>query len=78
VVGSHVVHHSTLDHRDRLPAVPDIFPDQRAGGLVVFGDTAALAVEDGVDRDRSGRGQGAESGGLAPTRRLAGSLRSGA
>ena len=59
---------SPLDHRDRLPPVPDILPDQRAGGLIIFRNPAALAVEDRVDGDRAGRGKGAESGGLALTR----------
>ena len=31
MVGSDETHHPTLDHRDGLPAVPDVFPDQ--GGV---------------------------------------------
>lgn len=41
MVGAHQVHGATLDHRDGLPPGPDIFADQRAGGLVVFRDPAA-------------------------------------
>ncbi len=70
VVGADEVDLAALDHRDRLPPVPDIFADQRAGGLIVFGDVAALAQEDGVDGDRAGLGQGAvEIEGFLPKRR---------
>ncbi len=33
VVGPHKADHPAFDHRDRLPPVPDIFADQRAGGM---------------------------------------------
>jgi hypothetical protein len=38
VVGTHVVYSAAFNGRDGLPAVPDTFADQGAGGLVVFGD----------------------------------------
>lgn len=70
MVGADEGDHAAFDHRDGVPAVQDVFADQRAGGLVVFGDSSTVAVEDGVDRDRGGRGEGAARGGLAPTLRL--------
>ena len=33
---------AALDDRDRVPAVPDGFADQGAGGFVLFGDPAAV------------------------------------
>lgn len=60
VVGADEVDRPALDHRDRLPPVLDIFPDQGAGGLVVLGDPAAVGVEDRVDGDRARRGEGAD------------------
>ncbi len=60
VVGADEGDDAALDDRDRLPPVPDIFPDQRAGGLVVLGDPPAFGVEDGVDGDSGGGGEGAD------------------
>ena len=53
VVGPHIIDHPAFDQRDGVPAVPDVFPQQRPRGLVVFGDPAALAVKHRVDRDRA-------------------------
>ena len=55
VVGADEVHHPAFDHRHRIPAQPDIFPDRRSNGLVLLGDPAAERVEDGGDNDRSAR-----------------------
>jgi hypothetical protein len=52
--------HSAFDDGDRVPAVPDIFADQRSGGFVVLGDAAAVRIGDGVDDDRGRRGEGAD------------------
>ena len=57
VVDADEVHHPALDHRNGLAVQPDIFPDQRAGSLVVFGDAVAVAVEHRMDLHRHGRGQ---------------------
>ncbi len=48
MVGPHKADHPAFDHRDRLPPVPDIFANERAGGLVVLGDPAAFGVEDRI------------------------------
>jgi hypothetical protein len=60
MVGAHKGDHAALDHRDRVPAHPDIFPEQRPGAGIVLRDPATLAVEDRMDRDRRGRGQGGD------------------
>jgi hypothetical protein len=51
VRGTDEADYAAFDDRDRVPAVPDIFADQGAGGLVVLGDAAALAVRNRVDSD---------------------------
>ena len=53
VIGADVADDPALDHRDGFPAVPDVFSDQGTGGFVVFGDSAALGIEHGVDRDQA-------------------------
>jgi hypothetical protein len=42
---------AAFDHCNQLPVQPDIFADQRAGGVIKLGDAAALGVEDGVAGD---------------------------
>ena len=60
VVGADEGDDAAFDDRDGVPAVPDVFADQGAGGLVVLGDAATFVVEDRVDGDRGGRGEGAD------------------
>ena len=57
VVGADEVDRAAFDQRDGVPAVPHILPQQRAGGLIVFGDPAALRIKHRVDRDRGGGGE---------------------
>ncbi len=54
MVGADEGDDAALDDRDRLPPVPDILADQRAGALVVLGDPPSVRVEDGVDGDGGG------------------------
>ena len=49
VVGADEGCDAAFDHGQRRTAHPDIFPDQRAGGFVVFGDSIPGAVEHRVD-----------------------------
>ena len=42
VVNPDEVHHPALDHRQRLAVQLDVFADQRAGGIVVFGRVAPV------------------------------------
>ena len=44
VVGADEGHHPALDDRDRLPAVPDVFPDQRAGAMDRSVDLGGLSI----------------------------------
>ena len=60
VIGADEADHPTLDHGDRIPAVPDIFAEEGTRGLVVFGDAAAVQVEGGVDGNGNGRGEGSD------------------
>ena len=60
MVGSDVADDAALDHRNGFPAVPDVFADQGAGGLVVVGDAAALGIEHRMDGHCCRRGQGAD------------------
>jgi hypothetical protein len=55
MVRSDKIGDAAFDHCNRLPVQPDIFADQRARGLVVFRDPAALGIEHRMDRD-AGRG----------------------
>jgi hypothetical protein len=50
VVDPHEVDYPVLDHRDRGQAVPDVFAQDVAGGLVIFRDAVAGGVEDRMDR----------------------------
>jgi hypothetical protein len=55
MVGADEGDDTTLQHRNRLPSHPDIFPDQCPCGLVVFRNPPPLGIEHGMDRD-PGRG----------------------
>ena len=60
MVSSDVADGTAFDYGDRFPAVPDVFPDQRACGLVILSNPAALGIEDGVDRHCCWRGRRAD------------------
>ena len=66
VVGADVADDAAFDDGNRFLAVPDVFADQGPGGFVVFGDSSFRRIDDGMDRDRRGRSQGAD--GLPPQR----------
>lgn len=60
---------AALDDRDRVPAVPDIFADQRAGGLVVLGGAANRGWTGGVPgAARGGSGGRGRGGGFCSLR----------
>ena len=57
VVGPHIIDRAAFDQRDGVPAVPDVFPQERPRGLVVLGDPPAVRIKHRVDRDRGGGGE---------------------
>jgi hypothetical protein len=62
MIGAHEVHQPAFDDCNRLPTVPDIFAQKRAGGFGILSDPAALAVEDPAEGDWT---DGLAGGGLA-------------
>jgi hypothetical protein len=51
VVGADEAGDATLDHRNRLPSQPDIFPDQRTCALIILRNPAALGIEHRMNGD---------------------------